>query len=319
MNEFAVMFIRVASIFLMILAGFTARRRGILTAESTRSVSSMMMDYVYPPMIFASLTGGYTFREVMKSWSYPVSELLMMLIGFVVSGLVVRFFRGRSDGERRIFHYQCTLNNFMFLPLPLVLQLFGAKGAAILSLAYVGGEIGVWTLGVVAIKGGFSLKELRKVFCTPMIAIILAVAVLLLVDLFSGLAPAEGSLWKTAFQGVMTACQGLGGCTVGLSMIVAGSNMATLKMSRIYEPFHLTLAFLRLLLIPALSLLAMRLLPIPEEGRLVCYLVALMPCSVGSVAYSSYFNADVETAATAVLTTHIGCLLTIPLWMAWLM
>ncbi len=319
MDNFLVMFIRVAAIFLMIIAGFMARRRGVLTSESTRSLSGLLMNYIYPPTIFASLVGGYTFKELLNSWVYPVSELLIFSIGFLVGALVLLFFRKRSEPERRMFHYQCTLMNFIFMPLPIVMGMFGERGVAILSLGYVGGEIGVWTIGIVAITGGVALKELKKAFCTPMIAIMLAVLLMLLLEFMPWLKPAENSMGDTICDGIMTACRSIGAGTVGISMIIAGSNMATLKWNRLFQPFQIVLACCRLIVIPAISIFALSFMPIPEEGRLICYLVAMMPSSIASVAYSTCFGGDTETASTAILVTHLGCLVTVPMWMAIIM
>lgn len=316
MDNFITMFIRVATLSLMILAGVIARRKGVLNVESTRALSSLLMNYIYPPTIFASLVSGYTFRELLGSWVYPVSELVIFLVGFVVGAAVLCFFRKRSDGERRMFHYQCCLLNFMFMPLPLVLGMFGEKGVAILSLCFVGGEIGVWTVGIVAITGGFSPKALRKVISMPMLAILLAVLFLVLEEYMPGLLPKKGTVLGMVCQSLLSTCRSMGAGTVGVSMIIAGSSMAGLKLNNIFQPFHMTLAACRLLIIPAFCLLALRFLPIPDEGRIICYLVALMPCSIASVAYSSGFNADPDTGATAILTTHVACLLTVPLWMA---
>ena len=319
MDNFIVMFIRVAAISLMIVAGFIARRRGVVNAESTRSLSSLLMNYIYPPAIFASLVSGFTLEEMLGSWVYPVSEFLIFAVGFAVPFAVLRFFPGRTDAERRMFHYQCTLLNFSFMPLPLVLAMYGEKGVGIMSLGYVGGEIGVWTLGIVAITGSFSLKELKKALCMPMFAIMLAIALRMILEWMPFMRPADGTLYGMVCDGILGACRSMGAGTIAVSMIIAGSNMATLKLDRIFQPFHLTLAFCRLIVIPALCILVLHFMPIPEEGRLICYLIALMPCSIASAAYSAGFNADAETGATAILTTHIGSLVTVPLWMALLM
>ena len=319
MNNFFVMFIRVAALSLMIIAGVIARRKGVLDNDSTLALSKLLTNYIYPPTIFASLVSGYTFKELMSSWVYPVSELLVFAIGFTVGAIALLFFKKRSDGERRMFHYQCSLFNFMFLPLPLVMGMFGEKGVAILSLGFVGGEIGVWTIGIVAITGGFSLRELKKALCMPIFGIVLAMVMLVIIEFMPGILPEKGTMYDNVCQGILNACRTMGAGTVGISMIIAGSNMAMLKLNKIFQPFHMTLLVCRLLIIPALSIFALRFLPIPEEGRMICYLVAMMPSSIASAAYSTYFNADADTAATAILTTHVGCLLTVPFWMALLM
>jgi len=47
--------------------------------------------------------------------------------------------------------------------------------------------------------------------------------------------------------------------------------------------------------------------------------VATMPSSIASVAYGACFDADTDMAAMAILTTHLGCLVTVPIWMGFLM
>ena len=316
METFLTTFIRVAAISLMILVGVTARKRGILTENSTKALSSLLIDYICPAAIFSSLVGSYTFREVLRGWVYPVSEILIIAIGFVVGAIAIRFFPKRSRRERCMFHYQCALLNFIFMPMPIVMSMYGERGVAILSLGYVGGELCVWTIGVVAVTGGISLKELKRLFCAPMIAIMLSVVVLLIEEYVPALRPTKGGVFDAFGDGIVNVMRVLGGGTVGISMIVAGSNMANLKFRNVLQPFHLTLAACRLLLIPAICLTALHFMPIPTEGRVICYLIAMMPCSVASVAYSTYFGADSETAATAILTSHIGCLVTVPMWMS---
>lgn len=300
----------------MILAGFLIRKKGLIDQNGTRTLSYLLTNVVYPPSIVASLVGNYTIKGVLDGWLLPFSEFLLFAVGFVVGAIVIRFFPGRSQGERRMFHYQSTLMNFLFLPLPLIMSMFGDRGVAVLSLAYVGGEASIWTIGVVAISGGFSLKEMRKIFSMPMCAIILAVVIMCIRDFLPSLCPASDSYAGITLKTLLDVAKTFGAGTIGISMIVAGSNMANLKAKNLFAPFHLVLLSLRLIVVPAIAIAIFHFLPLTPENRLILSIVAMMPSSVSSVAYGEYFNADSQTAAIAIMLSHIGCIITIPIWLA---
>ncbi len=313
-HTFFLMFVRVAGILAMIFAGYLARKKEFLNGESTRALSFLLMNFIYPANIYASLVGNYTLPEILQQWRLPVFEALLLFIGFLVAFPVLLIFRKRSEPERRMFHYQCTLMNFIFMPLPLVMAFMGDKGVALLSLAFVGGETAVWTLGVVAITGGCSLQHVKKIFSVPLASIALSFLTLALVHAFPGLHPTEGSNWALVADTAMSTLKLFGSATVGISMVIAGSRMATLKLSKSFEPFHLTLAACRLVVVPLVCFGVLYLLKLPQDVFTILCLVAMMPCSISSVAYGEVFHADLDTGATAVLLTHVGCLVTVPLF-----
>jgi predicted permease len=43
--------------------------------------------------------------------------------------------------------------------------------------------------------------------------------------------------------------------------------------------------------------------------------IAAMPCAMVSVTLAEVYDGDAELAAASTLTSHLACLLTIPLWM----
>jgi predicted permease len=45
-------------------------------------------------------------------------------------------------------------------------------------------------------------------------------------------------------------------------------------------------------------------------------LIAVMPAAMSSVTLAEAYGADAEFSAAALLTTHLACLVTIPLWLA---
>ncbi len=315
MHSFLLILIRVLALCLMICAGALARKRGVLNSDSTRCLSFLSTNFIYPAAVFASLVGNFTLKGIVSRWTLPAGTLLIMGLGFLAGMIALFFLKKNTPGERRMFHFQCTVNNYVFLPLPLIMQAYGNAGVGLLSLSTIGSEIAVWTFGVVAISGGFHLKQLKNLLNMPMIAVALSIVVLALRE-YLPWKPAPGSLPAEIGTTLMGTTQSFGAGTVAIAMIVAGSRMMELDCKSLRRGLQLFLVPMRLLIVPALCLAVIYALPFDAEARNILAILAVMPSSVASVALSDFFSAATETAAASVLLTNLIGILTIPLWMA---
>ena len=300
----------------MLCAGALARRRSVLTSESTRSLALLSTNFIYPAAVYSSLVGNFTFRQIVNRWTLPAGALMVFVVGFAVGAALLPLLRKRVEGERRMFHFQSTLCNYVFLPMPLVMYAFGDSGVGLLSLSTVGSEIGVWTVGVIAISGGFKLRQLRNILTMPMIAVVLSIITLALKE-YLPWKPASGSLPVSVFSSLLSTAKMFGAGTVAIGMVVAGSRMAELNCRMIFNGLQLFTAFVRLIVVPGVCIALLCLLPFPTEVKSVLAIVAVMPASVASVAISDIFGGDNESNAAAVLLSHVLCVLTVPAWL-WL-
>ncbi len=309
-------FIRICSICLMICAGALARRRGVLNSDSTRSLAFLSTNFIYPAAVYSSLVGNFTLGQIASKWTLPAGALMVFVVGFAVGAAGLLLLRSRRECERRMFHFQSTLCNYVFLPMPLVLYAFGDAGVGLLSLSTVGSEIGVWTVGIIAISGGFSLKQLRNMLNMPMIAVILSIITLAFKE-FLPWTPAPGSLFSSVCASLLSTAKMFGAGTVAIAMIVAGSRMTELNSRSLLNGLQLFTAFVRLVAVPAVCIALIYLLPFAADVRNILVIVAVMPASVASVAIGDIFGGDNESIAASVLLTHILCILTVPAWL-WL-
>ena len=136
-----IVLVRLLAVFLMILMGVVARRRRFLDSSGTRQVSLIVTNILYPALIYASLVRTFTFGELAANWPLPAGALLIMGTGFAIGALAVRLVPFTNPGEARAFRFQCTINNYVFLPMPLVLMLWGDAGVALLVFSTVGSEL----------------------------------------------------------------------------------------------------------------------------------------------------------------------------------
>ena len=127
-QQFSVIFVRLFAICLMLAAGYYARRRDFLNDDSTRRMSMLVTNLLYPAAIFASLVSKFTLRGIAAEWVLPVGAFLIIVIGYCCGLLFGFLSRGYESATRRMFHFQCSLTNYVFLPLPLVLVFWPETG-----------------------------------------------------------------------------------------------------------------------------------------------------------------------------------------------
>lgn len=313
--------LRILSVLLLIGSGWLARRRGWITEVGTREMARVLLSLFAPCLIIASVS-KLSAADLLAQARLPLLTFGLALLGLGVGALAARLLGRMPEPTRRGFLFQCMINNYLFLPLPIVLFQFGERGVALLLLAAPGFDLAVWTLGVGLYAPGRDFRErLRGALSPGLVALALTFAWVLLRDLCSPVAawaadpaaPLRGlaaSAW--------TACDLIGRGTIPLSMLVAGSRITALHPARLVEPRVATVAVLRLAAIPALFLLLLQVLPLDPTARGVLGIVALMPTAVTAAVFSDRYGGDTDFVVRGLVLTHLLSLVTVPLGMAWL-
>ncbi len=308
-------FLRIAAVFLMMGAGAVVRSRRLLDAESTTRLSRLVVVLFYPALIYATLVSTFTFRDLLRHWPLPAGALLIMCTGFLAGSAGARLLGFGSEKERRTFHFQCTINNYSFLPLPIILLLSGDTGVGGLIFSTVGSEIAVWTLGMIALTGvGLRRSSLRHLLTPPMFAILAAIGTLAVAEFAGTALPPQGRAGE--FWNALVSALGMfGKATIPLAMLVAGSRMRELRPRHLFSTPLAAVAVLRTMLVPAAAASLVFALPFSGPDREVLLVVAVMPCSLASVLLCDVYGGESDFAAASVLATHTLALVTIPLWL----
>ncbi len=314
---FASLFLRVVSVFLLVFLGGLARRTNLLDAGSTTRLANAVKNYFYPALIFHALFNNFTSEGLIENMILPMGAFIIMAVGYFIGAASGRVIRFASAGEKSSFLFQCAVNNYSFLPLPIILMLWGDQGVAMLIFSTLGAEIAVWTFGVFALSGNkFQRESLKNLVSVPMVSILLAVLAIAARDFFGGSAVFANTFVSEAAGSFMYAVHLLGGAAIPVAMFVVGSRIFVLEGRHIFAMKQLYVAVLRLLIIPAAAVFILFQLPLSHEMRMVLIVVAVMPSANVSVVLSESYGADVDFAASSVLVTHIFALLTIPVWLS---
>jgi predicted permease len=290
----------VAEIFGLFFIGAVARWIGYLNDNDVDRFSKVTLDILLPAFTFSTIIKGIDTSHLHDLWVIPAVGLLQVLI-FIVAGFPAQFgIGGRFRDKRRTFMHLCAVNNATFLPTIILQNIGGESSLATLFLLYLGSTVGVWTIGV-GLLGTTSIKEiLLKGFVRPnFLAIILALIITL-----AGGAPYIPHV-------VIKVLSTTGSIAVPLIMILTGTSFAHRGMLKFNWPI-MYVTFVRLILLPAVTIPVMLLLPLKPHVYQVSVIVALMPTAISSVIMTRRYGGDPDYAASAALITTVASIVTVP-------
>lgn len=311
--------IQILGVLLLLGIGALARRRNWLTGAGTSELAKVLVQLVYPALVLQSM-GRKSLGDLAQNWPLPLLTTALALGGLLMGWLIIRWVGHMPEATTRAFLFHCLINNYLFLPLPLVKLLCGDDGVSLLVFSSVGYEVVLWTVGVFLFAPGTGLRQrLRMTMAPPVVA--LGISLLYIVARDTGLVqlPAASAAGTVAeiFRMLRFALNTIAGATIPMAFLVAGSRMAVLRFHTVMDRRVWLVALLRLVVIPVMMISVFRLLPLAPLARQVLVIVTVMPSAVVSVIFSERFGGDSEFIAGVLLLTHLAALVTIPLLLIW--
>ncbi|HBM86085.1 MAG TPA: transporter [Opitutae bacterium] len=308
METTALVFSAVLPIFIVIASGAVARRVGWLDVEADRSLMTVVVNLLYPALIFSFILGNDALRQPSNLLLPPLLGLTTVVGGFGLSMLVARKFKIGDQRDCRTFAFTTGIYNYGYFPVPIIALLFDRETTGVLLVHNLGVEIAMWVLGVGFILSRNDPKSIwKRVFSGPVIAILIAVPM----NYFK----LDQHLPNFALETINL----LGQCAIPIGLILIGATFADLskgvKMTdRLKIP--ITASVLRLGIFPAAFLFIALILPLSTELKCVLAVQAAMPCAVFPIVLARHFDGSPEVALKVVLGTTLLSFLTIPLWIS---
>ena len=297
--------ILILPVFALIAIGVGLRRLSWLTAEADASLLKLVVNFLYPCLIFENVLGNDALRV-------PSNLALAPLLGLVLmaSTIVASLYAGRALGLTqghglRTFAFAAGINNYGYIPIPLMAALFGPASLGVLLVHNVGCEAAIWTVGILVLSG-LSLREgWKKLVNPPVIALLLALAGNLL-----GVGPYVPSFVREVIhQSSM--------CAIPLGLMLIGGTLEQYfaKPAELFDPkitFSATL--LRLGVYPLFILVVAKYLPCTIELKRVLVVQAAMPAGILPIVIAKHYGGHPLTAVRVVIGTTVAGILVIPLW-----
>jgi predicted permease len=288
---------QVLILFLLMLVGFTARKKRLLNPELNAGITEVLLNITVPFMIVSSFhlkfSATILHNAVMLFEAALLAHGVSALAGFL-------FLLKCPKSDRKVLQFVTIFSNTGFMGLPVLGSLFGPMGVFYGSIYVVVFNILVWSLGVWIFTGkeGFRVRE---VLTNPAI---LAVFIGFIIFLFS--IPLPLPLLKTLDM--------VGSMTTPLSMIIIGSLLAELKLRELLTGWTIYYGVIsRLLLMPLFIAFLLHSLRIPGYLLKICVTSVAMPAATMTAIFAEKFHDNTVLASRLVFITTVLSLVTIPL------
>lgn len=291
----------IVSIIIMILIGFLARKINLLSSDDVETLNNIVVNIALPCMIFQALYAANT--SLFASLSILT---LYVLICSLIVGIIAYFILKTAGCEsRKIWTIVVcvVLGNTGFLGYPVTSGIYGAEGMIRAVFCDISTSVLFITLSIILIIlfEGNIRQALRKILVFPPLwAIVLG----LLFNIFSIPITAVGE----------TVVDYLAGATVPLIMISLGLSLNLEGLKNHFSEVSFA-SVMKLIAFPIIGMGVSAVLGITGLNHTIALIEAAMPSAMLCLVLAVNHNLDVDLTSDCLFTTTLFALLTIPVFL----
>ena len=287
-------------LFIVVVLGFVLCRLGYMGDKFDQKLSSIVIDVTSPALILSSVMGT---ELPDRSLILPllgvgfITYVLLLVFGFWVPRLVTR-----NHDEQGMVGFALMFANVGFIGYPIVASIFGHQAIFYAALLNMPNTFFIFTVGVMLVKGEYSIKNLNpKVLFSP--AMIAAFVAALLV-----------ALGVHVPDVVARPVTMVGNITVPASLMVIGSSMARLPLREMMGSMKVYAAtFLRLLVVPATTFFVFKVCGVSDTINQINTVVMAMPVASFGTMFCMKYGRNPSLMTEMTFLTTLGSIVTIPL------
>ena len=114
--------------------GWAARYWNYIREEDLQRWSKFIVDLLFPCFGFAILTQNLNRPELLRLWPLPILGFGMIAFGAICGMFLKSLLKKQTEANRKTFVHLCAVNNFGFLPIIIIGNLWGDEAVAFLFL-----------------------------------------------------------------------------------------------------------------------------------------------------------------------------------------
>ena len=281
--------------YILIFLGYYCYKKKLVTDEGSKDIGKLLLNIVIPVVILSN----FCVRKTAETTKELVYSILISLICMIISVLISIFIYHKKN---RIDEFSSAFSNAGFIGIPLVQATLGDHAVFYISMMIVLVNVLQWTYGVYTITDDKSYINIRKITSNPIVIAVIAGIVLYFCNI-------ELPELLSKIFSIISAIN------TPLAMIVSGVYLAQsdlLDMLKKKETYLLSAT--RLVLIPAISVLIVKLIPFGDIDLKTAILLAAA-CPVGSnvAIFAQQYGNDYHRGIENVCVSTILSILTLPL------
>ncbi len=296
-----VIFISVIKLFMMLFAGFAARKTGVIDDHTTKGLSALLIKVTLPALIFTSMQKEFSPALLRESFVITALSFGVYGIYFIIALITGRALGGEKK-DTGVYQFAILFSNVGFMGFPVLGSVFGQESIFYAAMFNIPFHFFVFTLGVYLMTRGHSedAKFDFKLFLSP--GIVMTVAGFLCF-VFSIKLPAV----------VYDPLKFIGEVTIPLSMITVGSMLTEVHPKELLAGWRVYfISFMRLAVLPAVVFLFVRLFTDNPMMITVPVVIAAMPVAVNAPLIAHEYKGNALLASRLMFLSTLLSLLTLP-------
>ncbi len=265
-------------IFLMISFGYLLKKKQIITTELQKGLTNLLLKAILPISILSSANTEFTktasknilLAVVIGAGYYTVSLILLTMLSKIIP---LRY------KAKKVFVTMIVFANTAFLGFPLITELYGTDAliyAVIYNIFY---QLFFFTYGISLLSGniGFQFKSIY----TNVVTIASFISIIIFISPFR------------FPESVASSLSSIGSMTVPISMMIIGCSLADIKIMHVMkDAYSYLVSALRLIVLPFILLIILKILKLPFEISAVCVVMTALPSGSLNAIYAEQYDCE---------------------------
>lgn len=301
-------------LFLFMALGYLLRKKKLLPENAATVLAKLETNVLVPCLVFNTFNTHCTVGNFEDKWTYILYGAAIMVLSLVIAIPLSHAFTKESY-KRRIYNYSFAVANFSFMGNAVVLGIFGTEVLFDYMMLTMPLNLYVYSYGVASLepdgeRGRFSLRTLINPICIAMLAGIVCG--------LTGVFELCNQLFEfPVLSFLSTAISSAGACMSPLAMILTGFVIGGYSFRMLASDKKIYfVSFLRLIVIPAAFVLALRLIGADSAIICVALCATAMPLGLNTVVIPAAHGGDTVPGASMALISHLLSIVTIPVMFA---
>ncbi len=302
MTTFITVFVQMLALLIMIGAGFLAGKKGMLDDHSCKKISGMIIT-IFNPMLAISSAAGAIGQISMEQMGIAALIAVGLFAYFILVGTILTRFFTKDSLQQKMYQLMFTFSNLGFMGIPVVKCVLGAEYVVYVTEFMLIYNVVFYTYGMALLEGKFTLASLKKLLTVSNALVVFSILILAF------------SIELPGF--INTAVTYLGNVTSPMAMITIGFALAQAQLKDIFANGKLYLfTFVKLIVLPLIALVVLRILPIPADLLPLCIIMFGMPVGNMPLILGKEKGIDCTVCSAGIIMTTLFCIVTIPFLVA---
>ena len=299
--------INVLFVFILLLVpGFFSAKKKYITPHQVDGLSFLTVNFLWPALIIDVMSTVEFSEEIIEVFGY--TAILSFAYYFVIGICAWFYWKIRKSPKhlQGILTFATTITNTGFIGIPLIGIALGEEAVLIAAIAEVVNDLVVFTVGIMVMRAGQSDKkgiDMKAVMSPGFLSVILGILI------FALRIPLPDFLSQTL--GYMS------DAVTPIAMFLLGAQIAEINIKEVLRNKKiLEVMGLRLLVVPAIvTIILFFFFPDNALANKVILMMAVMPTAACLAIFSRTYQLDYKFATTCTMSTTLGLLITLPIWL----